>query len=183
MRCSRLFGCLMLISALFLLCGCAAFSANPAARMMEEQARKDAPFSAAMASGNPSNCASLAQDDANRCYARFGHMKENVTLCDKSGPDYRDSCISDIAQKTNNTDFCSNIASAESKDRCMLQVFMLYDDAAICAKMSGSRTRDYCYSSVAAYRKNASFCDNVIDLSMKSDCLGYADNATENNTN
>ncbi len=86
-------------------------------------------------------------------------------------PDYRDSCFSNVAKISKNTQHCAPIVNERIKDVCFAEVAKVSLNAAACQNVVKEDRRDSCYLTFVLDYKDYSVCDKIVNENLRQSCF------------
>ncbi|MBI2101703.1 hypothetical protein HYT53_03745 [Candidatus Woesearchaeota archaeon] len=85
-------------------------------------------------------------------------------------PDYKDECISNIAEVQRSKGYCPQITSPRARDVCYLNIAKLANDNSICRDISTEGRRDSCYMTFVLDNKDYSVCGSITNKQLRQSC-------------
>ncbi len=85
-------------------------------------------------------------------------------------PDYRDSCFSNVAKVSKNTQHCLPVVNERIKDVCFAEVAKVSLDSSACGSIAKEDRRDSCYLTFVLDYKDYSVCGSIINENLRQSC-------------
>ena len=85
-------------------------------------------------------------------------------------PDFKDTCISNIAEVQSNKNYCLQIKNERIKDLCYLNTAKSSNDNSICQDITSDARRDSCYMTFVLDNKDYSVCDRITNSNLRYSC-------------
>ncbi len=86
-------------------------------------------------------------------------------------PDYKDSCLSNIATTAKDVSYCSSVSSERLKNVCIREVAEVTLNPSLCTGVSREDFRDTCYISFVTEYRDYSVCEQIVNENLRQSCM------------
>ena len=140
---------------------------------------------------NPDYCEKLKVSSSDDCFYSLASAIGDVEFCQEiKNSDYKTKCIESFEYRTiisgSDVKKCSKLTNEELRSQCQQEFFWQWDDLSLCLgfdEEAKNMCQDIIYRKIALEKGDESFCDNVVDGSLKTECQSSIENKPKDSDN
>jgi len=150
--------------------------------MTDENMKESCYTNLAVISGQTGICGAIEGLNLNpNCLIKVAAAKNNPSICDEVGENYREICYSEVGEASKDVSVCEKIKDLDIRDTCISTVAIYRTDLSLCDRTKRPGERDWCYERIALAKADPEICSrlqnggNMSYYGMPNETFGFRD--------